>query len=133
MRDKPAILLQFTKFGLVGCSNTILAYITFFIFVKLGVHYLIANAAGFVVGVLNAYFWSNKYVFKVKEGQRRKPLKTLAKTFMAYGVTGIVLQSILLYVFVEYLGIGSLTAQVICLMITVPLNFILNKFWSFKI
>lgn len=133
MKDKSALLFQFTKFGLVGCSNTILSYLVFFIFVKLGVHYLIANAAGFVVGVLNAYFWSNKYVFKVGSGEKRKPLRTLVKTFLAYGITGIVLQSILLCLFVEYLAIDSLLAQVICLFITVPLNFILNKYWSFKI
>ncbi len=125
-------IIQFIKFCVVGCSNTILSYVTFFICVKLGVHYLIANLIGFVIGVLNAYFWSNKYIFKVNSGAQRNSTKSLIKTFISYGITGVLLQSILLYLFVEYMKLDSLIAQLICLLITVPLNFILNKFWSFR-
>lgn len=126
------LLWQFVKFGMVGCSNTVLSYIVFVICVKLGLHYLYANVLGFIFGVLNAYYWSNRYVFKKPQDVKRNHVRTLCKTFLAYGVTGILLQSVMLYIIVEQAGFDSLIAQLVCLFVTVPLNFILNKFWSFK-
>lgn len=126
------VLWQFVKFGLVGFSNTIVSYIIFAICVKFSMHYLIANVLGFFFGVINAYFLSNRYVFRATEGTKRNHIAALSKTFLSYGVTGVLLQSIMLYFFVEKAGLESLIAQLICLAITVPLNFVLNKFWSFK-
>ena len=123
---------QFLKFGLVGLSNTILSYVVFSILVLLGLHYLIANVISFVFGVSNAFYWSNKYVFKKGKGENRGILPSLIKTFFAYGFTGILLNSFLLWVLVERYDIYSLIAQALSLIITVPLNFILNKYWSFK-
>ena len=123
---------QFLKFGLVGLSNTILSYVFFSILVLLGLHYFIANAISFVVGVSNAFYWSNKYVFKKGECENRGILQSLIKTFLAYGFTGLLLNSFLLWVLIERYDIYSLIAQALCLIITVPLNFILNKYWSFK-
>lgn len=123
---------QFLKFGLVGLSNTILSYVVFSILVLLGLHYLIANAISFFVGVSNAFYWSNKYVFKKSEDEHRGILQSLIKTFFAYGFTGLLLNSFFLWILIERYDIYSLIAQILCLVITVPLNFVLNKFWSFK-
>lgn len=125
-------ILQFIKFGIVGFSNTVLSYIVFTIFVLFGIHYLIANLLSFIAGVSNAFYWSNEYVFKKSGNERRDLLQSLLKTFLAYGFTGVVLNSLLLYVLVDKYEISSLIAQALCLIITVPLNFILNKYWSFK-
>lgn len=127
-----ASILQFIKFGIVGLSNTALSYVVFTILVLLGTHYLIANAISFVAGVSNAFYWSNKYVFKKGVNEKRGLLQSLLKTFMAYGFTGLILNSLMLYLFVEKYNISSLIAQALCLLITVPLNYILNKYWSFK-
>lgn len=125
-------VVQFLRFGLVGLSNTAVAYAVYSALVLLGIHFLIANACSFFVGVLNAYFWSNRYVFKQGKHEYRNPLMTLLKTFAAYAGTGLLLSSFLLYVIINHWGINSLIAQLLCLCITVPLNFILNKYWSFK-
>ena len=131
MLNKKA-LVQFIKFGIVGFSNTILSYTLYSICVLLGVHYQLANVIGFVAGVLNSFYWSNKYVFTKSVNEQRNALFVLLKTFIAYGSTGLVLNSLLLYVFIERLGIPDLIAQLIGLTITVPLNFVLNKYCSFK-
>ena len=57
-------ICQFIKFGLVGISNTLVAYVTYSLCVYIGIHYLIANAIGFFISVLNAYYWSDRFVFK---------------------------------------------------------------------
>ena len=129
---KRASLLQFVKFGIVGLSNTLIAYAVYAACVWLGCHYLVANGLGFVVGVLNAYYWSDRYVFKKGEGETRSALWTLAKTYLAYGATGLLLASLLLYVYVDQWHVSAYLAQLLVLVVTVPLNFIINKCWSFK-
>ena len=129
---KRASLLQFVKFGIVGLSNTLIAYAVYAACVWLGCHYLVANGLGFVVGVLNAYYWSDRYVFKKGEGETRSALWTLVKTYLAYGATGLLLASFLLYVCVDQWQVSAYLAQLLVLVVTVPLNFIINKCWSFK-
>ena len=41
--------------------------------------------------------------------------------------------NILLVLFIEKYGISKYVAPLITLLITVPLNFIINKYWSFRI
>ena len=125
-------IYQFIKFGIVGVSNTLIAYIAYSICVYVGIHYLIANAIGFFISVLNAYYWSDRFVFKKGEGESRSALWTLAKTYIAYGSTGLLLASILLCLYVDKLHISEYIAQLLVLVVTIPLNFIINKFWSFK-
>ena len=93
-------IYQFIKFGIVGISNTLIAYVTYSICVYIGIHYLIANAIGFFISVLNAYYWSDRFVFKKGEGESRSTIWTIAKTYIAYGSTGLLLASILLYLYV---------------------------------
>ena len=98
----------------------------------MGFHYLVSNIAGFIVSVLNAYLWNDKYVFKKNEGETRNAIKALGKTYVAYGFTGLLLASVILFVFVDLLNISEYLAQLLVLVFTIPLNFIINKYWSFK-
>lgn len=125
-------LIQFIKFGIVGVSNTMISYVTYSVCVLLGASYLVGNLVGFVVSVLNSFYWNNKYVFKSGEGQTRSWVQALVKTFVAYAGTGLVLSSVLLVLWIDVLHIPELIAPLINLVVTVPLNFVINKFWAFK-
>lgn len=123
---------QFVKFGIVGLSNTLIGYVVYTICVWLGMHYLWANIVGFFVSVLNAFYWSDRFVF-IKGGNEKRGLWTsFLKTVLAYASTGILLNSILLWLFIDELNLSEYIAPLIILLITVPTNFILNKYWSFK-
>lgn len=124
--------IQFVKFGIVGLSNTFISYIVYLIGLLIGMHYLVGSVLGFVVSVLNSFYWNNKYVFKENGGEKRSLLKTLIKTFMAYALTGLVLANILLVIWVDVLHIPKVIGPGINLLITIPLNFIINKLWAFK-
>ena len=54
------------------------------------------------------------------------------KTILAYASTGIVLNSVLLWLLIDQLYISEYLAPLLILMVTVPTNFIMNKYWSFK-
>ena len=127
--DFYSFVKQFTKFGVVGVLNTAISLVIYYAFIFINpVLYIVGNTVGFVVSVLNSYYWNNKYVFhKSEQGHS----KTILKTFMAYGIT-LVLGTILLFVMVEILEISKYLAPIINLIITIPLNFLLNKFWAFE-
>ena len=121
-------LFQFVKFCLVGLSNTAISLITYYIFVAINRDlYILGNAVGFIVSVLNSYFWNSRYVFKKTD----EVGKTVFKTFAAYG-TNLLLGTALLYLFVDILSISEFIAPLLNLIITIPLNFVLNKMWVMK-
>lgn len=124
--------LQFVKFGLVGVSNTVIAYVVYVLVLQFGVYYVVANLVGFFVSVINAFYWNNKFVFQSGEGEKRNTAKAFLKTLVSYSGTGIVLSNILLVLWVEVIKLPEMIGPLINLLITIPLNFILNKFWAFR-
>lgn len=132
-------LIQFVKFGIVGLSNTIISYVVYIVTLlclqTLGIvpaiDYLVAQFMGFLLSVLWSFYWNNKVVFQDK-AENRNWLHTLLKTYISYAFTGIVLNSALSLIWVEVFHWSKLIAPIINLTVSVPLNFILNKFWVFK-
>ena len=123
-------LVQLVKFGIVGLTNNAISYIVYLILIWFGMHYTPANIIGFTVSVFNSYYWNNKYVFKDEGG--RVWWKTFIKTYISYAGTGIILSNILLYLWIDVLGISKVVAPLINLIITVPINFVVNKFWAYR-
>ena len=123
-------LVQFVKFGVVGLTNNAISYVIYIALIMVGMHYTPASIIGFTVSVFNSYYWNSKYVFKEDGG--RIWWKTLIKTYISYAGTGIVLNNFLLFVWIDVLGIPAMVAPLINLVITVPINFIMNKFWAYR-
>lgn len=120
-------IIQFIKFGIVGLSNTAIGLGTYYLFLGIGLHYMFANVISWIISVFNAFYWNSKYVFKTTELW----IKALCKTYISYGVSFLA-GSFLLYIFVELVKISEFIAPFLVLIVTIPLNFILNKFWTFK-
>lgn len=124
--------MQFVKFCFVGLSNFMISYITYAVFVAIGCNYHVGNIMGFLISVLNSYYWNNKYVFKTEDGEHRSWWKALLKTYLSYAFSGLFLTEILLYVEITIIGLPSLLGPIINLFITTPINFVINKLWAFK-
>jgi putative flippase GtrA len=125
------LMIQAIKFGIVGISNTLISMAVYYLCLALGIHYIAANVLGFIVGTINAYFWNNKYVFKKQENEVRDTKKSVIKVFISYGFT-LGLSTILLAFWVDGLHISDKIAPVLNLLVTIPVNFVLNKFWAFR-
>ena len=125
-------MMQFIKFAFVGVSNLLVYYAVYSLLVHFGCHYAVANGIGFVISVLNSFLWNSLFVFKKSEDKERSKAATLVKTFIAYALTGLVLQTLLLHLFIDILHLSKYVAPLLCVCFTTPLNFLLNKFWSFK-
>jgi putative flippase GtrA len=124
--------VQFFKFGVVGLSNTAISYLIYLLLVYLGLHYIVANVAAFVISVLNSFFWNHKFVFKDETGGKRDIRRALIRTYASYAFSGLIVSNILLYVFIELFGVREYIAPLLGLVVTVPLNYILNRQWAFK-
>ncbi len=126
-------LVQFIEFCMVGISNTFISYVVYLVLVILDIHYLFAGIIGFIASVINAFYWNNKYVF-ARDNTESKPslIYTFVKTFLSYAATGLVLSNALLVLWIEVIHIPHWLAPIISLFITIPLNFILSKFWTFN-
>lgn len=131
-------LVQFIQFCAVGVTNTVISYLLNIGTLKilepyqLTWDYVAGNLVAFFLSVLWSFYWNNKYVFTQKDGEKRNIVRTLLKTYISYGFTGIVLTNILSFIWVDILGISKYIAPIINLIISVPLNFIINKKWAFK-
>ena len=56
----------------------------------------------------------------------------MLKTYLSYAVTGLLLACIMSWLWVDVLNVSKLIAPLLNLVISVPVNFILNKLWAFK-
>lgn len=121
---------QFIKFGFVGVLNNIISYGIYILLVALNINYIVANIIGFSVSVVNSYYWNSKYVFE--QTQKRNRWRTFIKTYISYATTGIILNGILLIAWVELLSVSQYVAPILNLIVTVPVNFLLNKLWAYK-
>jgi len=121
------LLWQFIKFGIVGVSNTLVSLAVYYVLVYLGMHYLPANVAGFMLGTLNSYYWNNKFVFSRSGGH----LRAIVKMYVCYTFT-FILASGLLVLQIEYLGISAYIAPLVNIPLTMTINFFINKLWVFK-
>ena len=152
---KAAALVQFIKFGIVGVSNTAISYgidmLCFYvIFAKTRFSFTVnllqtlgisadtaavktvaASVLAFIISVTNSYYWNNRFVFKSGKKSAGQHVKTYLKTVLCYGVTGLIISPVL-KVWLVKLGVVYAVASLGSLVVTVPLNFILNKFWAFK-
>lgn len=131
-------LMQFAKFALVGCSNVVVSYICYILFLLVfqatqfcpQSDYLIAQIIGYILSIFWSFYWNKKYVFEADESVRW--YRALAKSFLSYSFTGVFLNSILAYVWVELLGLSKWIAPILNLLLNIPLNFLLNKLWAFR-
>ena len=132
-------LVQFIKFGIVGVSNTLVSYLLnllcLFVLDKYHVayDYVIANTVAFVLSVLWSFYWNERFVFtKQNEDYKSNKFVRLLKMYLSYGFTGIILNNVLSFLWISVLDISKLIAPLINSAVGVPINYVLNKKWTFE-
>ena len=131
--------IQFIKFGIVGVSNTLVSYLLnlfcLFLLDKYDVayDYVIANTVAFVLSVLWSFYWNERFVFTEKQDSyQSNRLVRLLKMYLSYGFTGIILNNVLSFLWISVLGISKVIAPLINSAVGVPINYVLNKKWTFE-
>src|ERR1700684_3956891 len=71
-----ATVAQFVKFGIVGVSNTLLAFAVYTVLLKVfGVWYIAASGIGFAVGAVNGFLLNRRWTFREHVGDALTPLR----------------------------------------------------------
>lgn len=129
-------MMQVVLFALIGFSSAL---------VNLGIYnlvlwglqslgwlpghdFLAALFFGFVISVAWAFFFNRRYVFRAPGAPWKE---SLMKTYVVYSITGIGLSSLLSVGWV-YLGIPKEAVTILNDALCFPVNFLMNKYWSFR-
>jgi putative flippase GtrA len=123
------VLIQFTKFSLVGLLNTAIHYGVFFCLYRfMGVHHLIASGIGFCFAVTNSYLINKYWTFKSRASDVRREFTK----FLIVNLLSLSVNLASMAILVELLSIHPPIAQFVAIGFTLLVNFLGNKFWTFR-
>lgn len=114
------------KFGLVGVFNTIITIGSYMLLLQIGTNYILANVIGYVLGVLNSFYWNKKWVFQVKTSDKGMFFK-----FVVVNIITLSINTLTLYIIVNYTGLNNYVAQIFATGFGLVTNFYLNNKWTF--
>jgi putative flippase GtrA len=123
------LVLQFVKFGIVGVSNTLIAFAVYTLLLKVfGVWYVAASGIGFAIGAVNGFLWNRAWTFKGHVGDALTPVRWAVVQGCGLGVN-----EGLLYLFVHDAKLDKLIAQVCATAVVTVTTFFVNRAWTFRV
>lgn len=111
-----------------GVLTTIVNIVVYYVFSRLGVNYLISNVLAWFFSVLFAYVTNRKWVF---ESKSTNILKECGLFFSGRIFSGVV-DTGLMWLFIDILAIGDLISKIVIQVIVVILNYVISKWIVFK-
>lgn len=124
------MLSQFIKFSMVGVMNTAIHYGVFYIlFSFAGVYHLLASGIGFCAAVTHSYLLNKFWTFK----RRGSCVRAEFSKFFIVSLLSLGVNLAGMLIFVELLTVHPPVAQLVTIGITLLINFLGNKFWTFRI
>ena len=131
MQLLPAIFGKFRNLILYGIIGTLCAGLDFLVFytltASLAMFYLHANILSVNVGITTSFLLNRKYNFKVTDNSMKRFI-----IFISVGFGGLLLSSALLYFFIDILACGKVISKIVSIVFVVFLQFLLNKYITFK-
>lgn len=74
--QKKQTFIQLIKYILVGCLNTAITLLVIFVCKSLlNINPYIANALGYIAGLVNSFLWNKNWVFKSQKGYSKEAIK----------------------------------------------------------
>jgi putative flippase GtrA len=121
-----SLVRQLVRFGLVGVTNTLVTFITYAAAIGLGVRYLPAAAAAFLLGALNGFVLNRTWTFQhigraLASGWR----------YAVVQLVGLGANLGLLWAAVHLVAIGHLPGEVVAAAPVTLLTFALSRLWVF--
>ena len=124
MKEKNKKLLnQIIKFIISGGIATIIDWgLYYLLYNYLKINPLVANVISFTISLLYNYFASIKWVFKIKNSNKKKFIY-----FIIFSLIGLLISEIILFVMINKLSINKMFSKIISSLIIVVYNFITRK------
>lgn len=119
------LLIQITKFIIVGFISTLIDFIFLYVFRELcNLPLIISNTLSFIISVIYNYWASSTFVFNVKQEKNRK--KTFI-IFVLFSIIGLLLNNFIIYIVTNKLGLYYMLSKVIATIFVMIFNFITRK------
>ena len=119
--------MQFMRFGLVGIVATLCHMCTLIILVEFFNHQpLVASTIGFILAVIVSYILNCRFTFEVRGNH-----VLLFSKYLIVCLTGLVINTSIMFLTVEILKWWYIIGQIPTLIIVPITNFTLNKYWTF--
>ncbi len=126
---------QFVKFVLVGCTTTVIYLGLLFVLLHdpfgIRIIYPLAVTLAFIPATLNSYFWNRRWTFRA--GPHRNEM--LVKFFTIQTTSFIVNLTVIAFL-IERAGFETQNQKFLAAVIgncfIIAVNFLGNKFWTFR-
>lgn len=123
-------IVQLFRYGFVGGAAFIVDYGALYILTEYaGFHYLLSATIAFILGLLTNYLLSISWVFNNGKMSNRL-LEFLV--FALIGVIGLGLNTIIMYISTDLLGVHYMISKIISTILVFFWNFFARKFILFK-
>ena len=121
-------LKELISYIFVGGCTTLVNFIIYYIAIQwLNIGWLIANILSWYGAVIFAYWANRQYVFKSSKKKKKE-----AYQFFVLRLMTLAVESSLLFIFIQLLGINEMVAKVFVSVVTVVSNYGLCKFKIFS-
>jgi putative flippase GtrA len=120
------------RFVLIGGINTVAGYALFVAFeLSVGhtIGYLGSLYASYAIATLLAFYLHRRFTFRVSKSGR---VLVDFLRFQSVYVVSLIVNSVMLPLFVEWLGMNALLAQGIIVVITTAISYVGHKWFSFR-
>jgi putative flippase GtrA len=124
---RDGVVRQFSRFALVGLSNTAVSFVAYAILIAIGVFYSAAGALAFMLGALNGYILNRRWTFSASDSVSAQLRYVVVQAAGLGATVG------LLWLFVAYAGIDRLAAYPITIPTVTIATFLANRNWTFKL
>ncbi|MEK7539279.1 MAG: glycosyltransferase family 2 protein [Patescibacteria group bacterium] len=126
---KKEIILQFFKFALVGLVGTLLnVSILYALTEYFKIYYIISALLAFTIAMTTNFIFNKIWTFE--ENMYEETAKKYLNFFLV-SLSALFIDIFFLYVFTEFLGIYYIISQMMAIGISLMINFIGNKIWTF--
>ncbi|NVN96689.1 glycosyltransferase family 2 protein [Candidatus Nomurabacteria bacterium] len=127
---KKRVIYEFIKFSCVGLIGTFVNISVLYLFTDLyNIYYILSAIIAFIVAVTINYILNKLWTFNEKLSYY---LVSKYFNFFAVSLMALSVNLIFLYVFTEYFKIYYIFSQVIAIGLSLIINFIGNKIWTFR-
>lgn len=127
LSNRKALLRELFLYGIIGGSTAALDVILFKVFRVIDVPLLIANFLSVSIAVGSSFILNAKYNFKKTDNLLKR-----ASKFFSIGYFGWFVQTILLWIGVQAIGIEELYVKIFAVFVAAAIQYVLNKFLTFK-
>ena len=118
-------MIRWVKFNAVGIAGAAVQLAALSLAVKLGMNYLAATALAVEIALLHNYFWHARWTWRGRPGR-------LWRFQLSNGLVSILSNLVLMRIFAGRAGLPIAAANLLAILCTSVINFLLGDRWVFS-